>query len=98
MFRHDSSLDNRTEGESMYEEISCPALGYTQLDNDQRKEENDNHYEKLVIDNSGYVVPYTPPSDENVENEVKSLPGYTKLDETKREQDNNASYQKLMKR
>ena len=98
LFRLDSSLANRTEGESFYEEIASPPLDYTQLDRNQPKEENDNHYEKLVVDNSGYVVPYTPPSDEEVENKIKSLPGYTKLDETKREQDDNASYQKLMKR
>ena len=84
--------------ESICEETSCPPLGYTQLDGNQRNKTDDDHYEKLVIDDSGYVIPYQPPSDEEVENKIKSLPGYTNLDETKREQDDKASYQKLMKR
>ena len=98
MFRLDSGLVNPTGIESIYEEIASPPLGYTQLDGEQRNDKDDNHYEKLVIDNSGYVIPYRPPSDEEVENKIRSLPGYTKLDETKREQDDNASYQKLIKK
>ena len=68
--------------------------GYTELDRNQREETDDNHYEKLAIDNSGYVIPYTPPPDEE---KIKSLPGYTKLDSTKREPDDDTQYQKLMK-
>ena len=96
LFRLDSGLVNPTGVETtIYKEIALLSLAHTQLDWNQREETNDNHNEKLVIDNSGYVIPYTPPPDEE---KIKSLPGYTKLDSTNREPDDNAQYQKLMKR
>ena len=95
LFRLDSGLVNPTGVETtIYEEIALPSSGYTELDRNQQEETDDNHYEKLVIDHSGYVIPYTPPPDEE---KIKSLPGYTKLDSTKREADDDTQYQKLMK-
>ena len=93
---HGPDLVNINKAETRpYEEVTWTPLGYTQLDRNQQEETNNHQYQKLTIDNSGYVIPYTPPPDEE---KIKSLPGYTKLDPTKREPDDNAQYQKLMKR
>ncbi|XP_028411036.1 discoidin domain-containing receptor 2-like isoform X2 [Dendronephthya gigantea] len=95
--KHDYAVVPDNDGPGSYEEVQIlqPSI-YAELDKNRRETNDDNNYQKLLKNESDYVIPNEGQTGTYEEVKKKNSSSfYTALDNTKRDHEDDDSYQKL---